>query len=61
MIYSPIFNASISHSKHGYEFFKATHFFAAAMFILIFFWHCDYTLTSWSVQALAPKFLHGNR
>ncbi|KAJ5752731.1 hypothetical protein N7520_009648 [Penicillium odoratum] len=39
-----------SHSvirKFGYEFFKATHFFAAVMFVLIFFWHCDYTLTSW--------------
>ncbi|KAL7931599.1 putative ferric-chelate reductase [Trichoderma chlorosporum] len=31
----------------GYEFFKATHLIAAALFILIFFWHCDYTLTSW--------------
>ncbi|QYT00175.1 Ferric-chelate reductase [Trichoderma simmonsii] len=31
----------------GYEFFKATHLLAAAVFVLIFFWHCDYTLTSW--------------
>ncbi len=31
----------------GYEFFKAAHFFAAMVFILIFFWHCDGTLTSW--------------
>ncbi|KAF4443530.1 Ferric cupric reductase transmembrane component 7 [Fusarium acutatum] len=31
----------------GYEFFKATHFFAVVIFMLTFFWHCDYTLTSW--------------
>ncbi|PNP51424.1 hypothetical protein THARTR1_07970 [Trichoderma harzianum] len=39
-----------SHSvirNFGYEFFKATHLLAAAVFVLIFFWHCDYTLTSW--------------
>ena len=35
------------HRKMGYEFFKATHFFAAVIFILIFFFHCDYTLNSW--------------
>lgn len=33
----------------GYEFFKAMHFFAAIVFIIVFFWHCDYTLTSWYV------------
>ncbi|KAJ5986303.1 hypothetical protein N7451_010668 [Penicillium sp. IBT 35674x] len=48
-----IFQAWLTFASHsvirklGYEFFKATHFFAAAMFVLIFFWHCDYTLTSW--------------
>ncbi|KAJ5635172.1 uncharacterized protein N7484_008485 [Penicillium longicatenatum] len=55
-----------SHSvirKHGYEFFKATHFFAAAMFVLIFFWHCDYTLTSWhyfiaTAAVYVPCFAH---
>lgn len=31
----------------GYEFFKVTHLFAVVVFVLIFFWHCDYTLTSW--------------
>lgn len=39
-----------SHSafrKMGYEFFKMTHYAAAAVFIVIFFFHCDYTLTSW--------------
>lgn len=39
-----------SHStirRFGYEFFKATHLFAAAVFVVTFFWHCDYTLTSW--------------
>ncbi|ORY19254.1 ferric reductase like transmembrane component-domain-containing protein [Clohesyomyces aquaticus] len=40
----------MSHStirKFGYEFFKAMHLFAAVVFIVTFFWHCDYTLTSW--------------
>ncbi|KAF2641379.1 hypothetical protein P280DRAFT_517583 [Massarina eburnea CBS 473.64] len=39
-----------SHSsirKLGYEFFKMTHFIAVVIFIVTFFWHCDYTLTSW--------------
>ncbi|KAM0521916.1 hypothetical protein ACHAPE_002480 [Trichoderma viride] len=39
-----------SHStirKLGYEFFKATHLFAVAIFMVMFFWHCGYTLTSW--------------
>ncbi|KAF2117467.1 ferric reductase like transmembrane component-domain-containing protein [Lophiotrema nucula] len=31
----------------GYEFFKATHFIAVVIFVVTFFWHCDYTLTSW--------------
>ncbi|KKY13387.1 putative ferric-chelate reductase [Diplodia seriata] len=30
-----------------YEFFKATHFTAALAFILFFFFHCDFRLTSW--------------
>jgi NAD(P)H-flavin reductase len=30
-----------------YEFFKATHFLAALLFVLFFFFHCDHTLTSW--------------
>ncbi|KAF4972610.1 hypothetical protein FSARC_883 [Fusarium sarcochroum] len=48
-----IFQAWLTFASHsvfrnlGYEFFKATHFLAAAVFILTFFWHCDYTLTSW--------------
>jgi hypothetical protein len=33
--------------RFGYEFFKATHIFGAVVFIVTFFWHCDYTLTSW--------------
>ncbi|KAK0387758.1 hypothetical protein NLU13_4003 [Sarocladium strictum] len=39
-----------SHSvfrKHGYEFFKMTHYLAVVVFVLVFFFHCDYTLTSW--------------
>ncbi|KAF7906696.1 hypothetical protein EAF00_000975 [Botryotinia globosa] len=31
----------------GYEFFKATHFLSAVVFMVIFFWHCSGTLTSW--------------
>ncbi|KAL4902776.1 hypothetical protein BDW74DRAFT_180475 [Aspergillus multicolor] len=30
-----------------YEFFKATHFAVALIFILFFFFHCDFRLTSW--------------
>ncbi|KAB2574469.1 Ferric reductase transmembrane component 6 [Lasiodiplodia theobromae] len=30
-----------------YEFFKATHFIAAFTFIIFFFFHCDFRLTSW--------------
>ncbi|KAL0937088.1 ferric reductase transmembrane [Colletotrichum truncatum] len=30
-----------------YEFFKATHFVAAAIFFIFFFIHCDFRLTSW--------------
>ncbi|KAK7527608.1 ferric-chelate reductase [Phyllosticta citriasiana] len=30
-----------------YEFFKATHYLAALIFVLFFFFHCDFRLTSW--------------
>ncbi|RMZ37285.1 ferric-chelate reductase [Aspergillus flavus] len=30
-----------------YEFFKATHFLVALLFLLFFFFHCDFRLTSW--------------
>ncbi|WQF80708.1 Putative ferric reductase, NAD binding domain, ferric reductase transmembrane component-like protein [Colletotrichum destructivum] len=30
-----------------YEFFKATHLLAAAVFFVFFFIHCDFRLTSW--------------
>ncbi|CAI6334207.1 unnamed protein product [Periconia digitata] len=49
-----IFQAWLTFMSHstirsllGYEFFKATHFFAVVIFMVTFFWHCDYTLTSW--------------
>jgi predicted ferric reductase len=49
----------------GYEFFKATHIFAVVVFVIVFFWHCDYTLTSWLVPSAAqtsynigPKSVH---
>lgn len=40
--------ASHSVIRHlGYEFCKVTHLFAVLIFVVVFFWHCDYTLTSW--------------
>ncbi|RHZ47396.1 putative cysteine synthase B, partial [Aspergillus thermomutatus] len=30
-----------------YEFFKATHVLVALLFVLFFFFHCDFRLTSW--------------
>ncbi|KAF4292376.1 hypothetical protein KXV22_005456 [Aspergillus fumigatus] len=30
-----------------YEFFKATHITVALLFVLFFFFHCDFRLTSW--------------
>ncbi|KAE8355075.1 ferric reductase like transmembrane component-domain-containing protein [Aspergillus coremiiformis] len=30
-----------------YEFFKATHFLVALLFLLFFFFHCDFRLSSW--------------
>ncbi|KAJ5580845.1 hypothetical protein N7450_007146 [Penicillium hetheringtonii] len=30
-----------------YEFFKATHLFAALIFVVFFFLHCDFRLSSW--------------
>ncbi|CZS91302.1 related to Fre1p and Fre2p [Rhynchosporium agropyri] len=48
-----IFQAWLTFMSHstirsmGYEFFKITHFISAAVFMIVFFWHCDYTLTSW--------------
>ncbi|PYH98954.1 hypothetical protein BO71DRAFT_343758, partial [Aspergillus ellipticus CBS 707.79] len=30
-----------------YEFFKATHFLAAIIFLIFFFIHCDFRLSSW--------------
>ncbi|KIW07056.1 uncharacterized protein PV09_01947 [Verruconis gallopava] len=48
-----IFQAWLTFASHstirklGYEFFKLTHFLAVVVFVVTFFWHCDYTLTSW--------------
>ncbi|KAL2060255.1 hypothetical protein VTL71DRAFT_9650 [Oculimacula yallundae] len=48
-----IFQAWLTFMSHstirslGYEFFKITHFASATVFMITFFWHCDYTLTSW--------------
>ncbi|KAK2808659.1 hypothetical protein FQN50_004523 [Emmonsiellopsis sp. PD_5] len=30
-----------------YEFFKATHYLAALVFIIFFFFHCDFRMSSW--------------
>ncbi|KAJ5632789.1 hypothetical protein N7490_009128 [Penicillium lividum] len=30
-----------------YEFFKATHFFMAMVFVIFFFIHCDFRMSSW--------------
>lgn len=38
---------NLAHRNLGYEFFKITHFAAVVVFMVTFFWHCDYTLTSW--------------
>ncbi|KUJ13839.1 uncharacterized protein LY89DRAFT_708955 [Mollisia scopiformis] len=49
-----IFQAWLTFMSHstirnlGYEFFKLTHFFAVIVFMITFFWHCDWTLTSWN-------------
>lgn len=37
-----------------YEFFKATHICAAVIFIVFFFLHCDFRLSSWYVTRLGP-------
>ncbi|KFY03171.1 hypothetical protein O988_01655 [Pseudogymnoascus sp. VKM F-3808] len=48
-----VFQAWLTFGSHslirnlGYEFFKATHIFSVVIFMIVFFWHCDYTLTSW--------------
>jgi hypothetical protein len=31
----------------GYEWFKFSHFVAALVFMLLMFFHCDHTLSSW--------------
>ncbi|KAJ5179050.1 hypothetical protein N7492_002260 [Penicillium capsulatum] len=30
-----------------YEFFKGTHFFMALVFVIFFFFHCDFRMSSW--------------
>ncbi|KAK4073151.1 uncharacterized protein Triagg1_5431 [Trichoderma aggressivum f. europaeum] len=48
-----IFQAWLTFASHstvrnlGYEIFKMTHFFAAVLFMLTFFWHCGFRLSSW--------------
>ncbi|KAL6901422.1 ferric reductase like transmembrane component domain-containing protein [Trichoderma evansii] len=48
-----VFQAWLTFASHstirnlGYEFFKMTHLFAVVIFMVTFFCHCGYTLTSW--------------
>ncbi|QDS73116.1 hypothetical protein FKW77_001048 [Venturia effusa] len=48
-----IFQAWLTFASHStirklnYEFFKFLHFAAVIVFMIVLFWHCDYTLTSW--------------
>lgn len=39
----------------GYEFFKITHFLAAALFVVVFLWHCDAILTSWYIYTVLSR------
>ncbi|KAE9992665.1 hypothetical protein EG327_008266 [Venturia inaequalis] len=39
--------ADLMYTKLNYEFFKFMHFAAVIVFMIVLFWHCDYTLTSW--------------
>lgn len=39
--------ADLMYRKLNYEFFKFMHFAAVIVFMIVLFWHCDYTLTSW--------------
>lgn len=45
-IASDVTNANTVRNAY-YEFFKATHYFAALLFMLFFFFHCNFRLTSW--------------
>ena len=33
-----------------YEFFKYTHFLVVVLFVIFFFIHCNFRLTSWYVS-----------
>lgn len=42
-----IYILTILCSDRYYEFFKATHFFFAMVFVIFFFLHCDFRMSSW--------------
>ncbi|KAI1084469.1 putative FRE ferric reductase-like transmembrane component [Whalleya microplaca] len=44
--YLQVFSLSFIRNRF-YEFFKATHYLAALVFVLFFFFHCDFRLSSW--------------
>ncbi|KAI0008482.1 putative FRE ferric reductase-like transmembrane component [Xylariaceae sp. FL0662B] len=44
--YLQVFSLPFIRNRY-YEFFKATHYLAALVFVLFFFFHCDFRLSSW--------------
>ncbi|OQE39342.1 hypothetical protein PENCOP_c007G02766 [Penicillium coprophilum] len=42
-----MFVLALIHTFPFYEFFKATHIFVAVVFVIFFFLHCDFRLSSW--------------
>lgn len=38
-----------------YEFFKATHYIVALLFVLLFFFHCNFRLSSWYASRSLPR------
>ncbi|EFR00970.1 hypothetical protein MGYG_03972 [Nannizzia gypsea CBS 118893] len=41
------FSLPVIRRRRFYEFFKATHLFAAMVYVVFFFIHCDFRLTAW--------------
>lgn len=44
---TPLLRELISSRRRFYEFFKATHLFAAMVYVIFLFIHCDFRLSSW--------------
>jgi Ferric reductase like transmembrane component len=41
--------------RRWYEFFKSTHLIAVVIFVIFFFLHCDFRLSSWYDKLLAQR------